>query len=317
MRIGIIGKGGSGKTTLSAALAQQAAMAKEAVLAIDADINQTLGPLLGFDTAVMTALPPLGTEKDRLRRQLLGSSNHIASEQHIVKTTLPTPGGGLVRLSTDDEVLRTHGLWRDNLCLLPIGGFTASDIGVACYHSKTGVVELLLNHLPDTRLQTVITDFSAGADLFASGLFTRYDRLLLVVEPTAQSVQVALQIMAYAADYEVGIWLAAHKLQEPDDLAFITDALGRTVDFSFPAEPAMRQMARRGVLEASQLSPAYRSELQRMLDALRTVPRDRQLYWSQAADWHRKNAFSWANAATGTDLTRQLDEDYLATLNFP
>jgi CO dehydrogenase maturation factor len=316
MRLGIIGKGGSGKTTLSAALALTGA-AQSQVLAIDADINQTLGPLLGFAADAITSRPSLGTNKDILRQHIRGNSARLDSADTIIKTTLPTAGGNLVRLSPTDPVLATHALWRDKLCLLPIGGFTEADIGVACYHSKTGMVELLLNHLPDTRDDLILTDFSAGADLFASGLFTRYDMLLLVIEPTRQSVQVAQQILAYSKPYDVCIHLAAHKLQSTEDMRYLHKLLGHAPDYALPFEPNMAAMARTGVLDLTPLSETYTQELNHILADLCTTPRDRAAYWAGAIDWHRRNAKAWANAATGQQLEAQIDEEFLSTLSYP
>jgi len=44
MKIAFVGKGGSGKTTLSSLFIRHLAAARVPVLAIDADINQHLGP---------------------------------------------------------------------------------------------------------------------------------------------------------------------------------------------------------------------------------------------------------------------------------
>lgn len=68
--------------------------------------------------------------------------------------------------------------------LLATGAFTEEDLGVACYHSKVGAVELLLNHLLDGPGEYLVTDMTAGSDSFASGLFTRFDLTFLVAEPT-------------------------------------------------------------------------------------------------------------------------------------
>jgi CO dehydrogenase maturation factor len=46
---------------------------------------------------------------------------------------------------------------------------------------------------------------TAGADAFASGLFTRFDVTFLVAEPTKQGVSVYLQYTEYAREYDVNI----------------------------------------------------------------------------------------------------------------
>ena len=48
MRIAFVGKGGSGKTTLSALFTRHLVALGRPVLAIDADINQHLGQALGL-----------------------------------------------------------------------------------------------------------------------------------------------------------------------------------------------------------------------------------------------------------------------------
>ncbi len=49
-------------------------------------------------------------------------------------------------------------------------------------------MELLLNHLTDDVGEYMVVDMTAGADSFASGLFTRFDVMFLVCEPTSRSV---------------------------------------------------------------------------------------------------------------------------------
>ena len=83
--------------------------------------------------------------------------------------------------------------------LLATGPFEDDDLGVACYHSKTGAVELYLNHLVDGPGEYVVVDCTAGADSFASGLFTRFDLTVLVAEPTRKGISVYRQWQGYAA----------------------------------------------------------------------------------------------------------------------
>jgi CO dehydrogenase maturation factor len=45
-------------------------------------------------------------------------------------------------------------LFAQRVRLAVTGPFAADDLGVACYHSKVGAVELLLNHLVDPPAST-------------------------------------------------------------------------------------------------------------------------------------------------------------------
>ena len=59
MKIGISGKGGTGKTTLSATLARTLARRGHAVIAIDCDSNPNLALSLGLDPKVSAGLRPM------------------------------------------------------------------------------------------------------------------------------------------------------------------------------------------------------------------------------------------------------------------
>src|ERR1700740_1689077 len=92
-----------------------------------------------------------------------------------------------------DPSHREWSVYAGGVRLMATGPFTEEDLGVACYHSKTGAVELLLNHLLDEAGEYVVVDMTAGADSFASGLFTRFDLTVVVVEPTVRAVSVHQQ----------------------------------------------------------------------------------------------------------------------------
>ena len=61
MRIAVAGKGGAGKTTITATAARLVARSGRCVVAIDADTNPNLAPAMGFDPVKVSAVPILAT----------------------------------------------------------------------------------------------------------------------------------------------------------------------------------------------------------------------------------------------------------------
>lgn len=122
------------------------------------------------------------------------------------------------------------------------GQFDEDDLGVSCYHGKTGAVELYLNHLVDGPGEYVVVDMTAGADTFASGLFTRFDVMFLVVEPTRKGVSVYRQYTDYAGDYGIDIAVVGNKIQSTEDVAFLRAHVGDDLLACIGHLPAVRAM---------------------------------------------------------------------------
>lgn len=89
MKIAFVGKGGSGKTTLSSLFIRHLAANEAPVVAVDADINQHLGAALGLDEAEAAALPAMGAHLSLIKDYLRGSNPRIASAETMIKTTPP------------------------------------------------------------------------------------------------------------------------------------------------------------------------------------------------------------------------------------
>src|SRR5919206_300705 len=230
MKIAFVGKGGSGKTTLSALFIRHLAATGAPVLAVDADINQHLGAALGLDEAEAAALPAMGDRLPLIKNYLRGTTPRIASADKMIKTTPPGAGSRLLRVREDNPVYeacaRPVELDGGAVRLMVTGSFTDADLGVACYHSKTGAVELYLNHLVDGRDEYVVVDMTAGSDSFASGMFTRFDITFLVAEPTRKGVSVYRQYKEYARDFGVVLKVVGNKVQGQDDLDFLRAEVG-------------------------------------------------------------------------------------------
>ncbi|MYV43394.1 ATP-binding protein [Streptomyces sp. SID1328] len=317
MKIAFVGKGGSGKTTLSSLFIRHLVAAGAPVVAIDADINQHLGPALGLDEDEAAALPAMGDRLPLIKDHLRGSNPRIASAETMIKTTPPGSGSRLVRISEPDAIYdacaRPVELDGGAVRLMVTGPFTEADLGVACYHSKTGAVELFLNHLVDGPGEYVVVDMTAGSDSFASGMFTRFDMTFLVAEPTRKGISVYRQYKEYARDFGVTLKVVGNKVQGPDDVDFLREEVGDDLLVTVGHSDWVRAMEkgrppRFALLEDGNV---------RALETLRAAAdatyglRDWERYTRQMVHFHLRNAQSWGNERTGADLAAQIDPGFV------
>jgi CO dehydrogenase maturation factor len=199
MKIAFTGKGGSGKSTLAALFVRYLQAAGQRVLAVDADVNVHLAPLLGVVTGPGAALSHPDNAL-RLRQHLLGSNPRVASAKHFVSTTPPGPGSRLVTLASDDPVLARHAAALDpRTHVLHVGTYEPEDIGAGCYHGHLSILENLLTHLSLAAGDWVVCDMVAGTDAFANSLHAQFDTIVVVTEPTPESVSVARRYRELAA----------------------------------------------------------------------------------------------------------------------
>ncbi|MEV4425451.1 ATP-binding protein [Streptomyces sp. R-07] len=317
MKIAFVGKGGSGKTTLSSLFIRHLAANEAPVVAVDADINQHLGAALGLPDAEAAALPAMGAHLPLIKEYLRGSNPRIASADTMIKTTPPGEGSRLLRVREDNPVYEACArpvlLDDGEIRLMATGPFTESDLGVSCYHSKVGAVELCLNHLVDGADEYVVVDMTAGSDSFASGLFTRFDMTFLVAEPTRKGVSVYRQYKEYARDFGVALKVVGNKVQGRDDLDFLREEVGEDLLVTVGHSDWVRAMEKGRPPRFELLEADNRMSLQALQDAADDsyAHRDWERYTRQMVHFHLRNAESWGNAKTGADLAAQVDPDFV------
>jgi CO dehydrogenase maturation factor len=310
MKVAFVGKGGSGKTTLSSLFIRYLIDQRRTVLAFDADINQHLAMALGMSDEEAVTIPALGGELPLIKDYLRGENPRISSAEAMVKTTPAGSGSQLITVAEDNPIYAR--------CVRDIGGarlavtgpFSEADLGVACYHSKVGAVELLLNHLVDGPGEYVVVDMTAGADSFASGLFTRFDVTFLVCEPTIRSVGVYRQYRDYAREYGVQIAVVGNKVVDDDDLAFLRSEVGADLLACVGRSDHVRAAERGDVRPIGALESRNRLALAAMQGAVDDVTTDWETFQRRAVEFHLRNATAWANDRAGEDLSAQVDPDF-------
>ena len=308
MRIAFVGKGGSGKTTSAAVFARYLAGLGRPVVAVDADINQHLGSALGHDGP---GPRPLGADLAWLKDHLRGVNPRIGPGQ-MIKTTPPGSGSRLLDLDPAGPLLdRYAATTPDGVALLAAGEFDDGDVGVSCYHAKTGAVELVLNHLLDGPGEYVVLDMTAGADAFASGLFTRFDLTVLVSEPTRRGVGVFRQYAELAAGHGVAVRVLGNKVVDAEDASWLREQVGDALLGCVGQSGWVRAAERGGPAPVAALEPGNLAAFAAVLAALDARERDRAAYHRQTVEFHLRNAQAWANSAAGADLSGQIDPGWV------
>lgn len=87
MKLGVVGKGGVGKTTLASLLAHGYARRGQRVIAIDTDSSPNLGVSLGLTPAETDAVPVLP------RSLIVGSTGTMPADEVIARYGRATPAG--------------------------------------------------------------------------------------------------------------------------------------------------------------------------------------------------------------------------------
>lgn len=232
MKVAVSGKGGVGKTTLSAGLARVWAEEGRRVVAIDADPDANLAVALGADAAADAACTPLAKMDDLIEER-----------------TGARPGsGGMFSLNPDvSDVVESCGIDVDGITLLKMG--TVERGGSGCMCSEGAFLKAFMRHLLVDRDDAAILDMEAGIEHLGRGTAENVDVFVVVVEPGARSLQTAQQVRELAADIGVrDVVAVANRVRDPEDEAYVRAALGDIpLVGTIPDSDAVRRADRDGL----------------------------------------------------------------------
>lgn len=239
MKIGVVGKGGTGKTTLSGLIARACADRGQRVVAIDTDSNPNLGLSLGLDESAVATAPLLP------RQLVVGEGGGMSPGDLLAGYGLATPAG----------VTLLHAMRVD-------------EAGAGCTCSSHASVRSLLAATLEEHADVTLVDMEAGLEHLSrsGGTLAHVDVMLVVMEPTHKSLLTAARTIALAE--ELGIIRSrgvANKVR-PEDAAFIEQmAPGSGVPLAgvVPYDPAVIDADRAGqpVQPSTQTQDAIRQVL--------------------------------------------------------
>lgn len=230
MKIAFVGKGGSGKTTASSLFAQYNAQ-HSPTLAIDADINIHMAELLTGEQPNPSLLISEKTPSAAIRRHLIGDNTRIKNTDHFKKSTPPGQGSQLIDVANSQDWFMRHyaTFVSNNLSLAAVGSYSEAGVASSCYHNNLSILENILSHTIDSG--TIVADMVAGTDAFASTLFSQFDMLVFVVEPTSRSISVLHQYIRLAthAGVDEKLYIIANKIEDEDDMQFIRESITQPI----------------------------------------------------------------------------------------
>lgn len=206
MKIAVSGKGGVGKTTISAGLVHCCNSEGFPVYAIDADPDASLGITLGLDPGKLEQLVPLIEMKEVIEDKNAG-------------------GGLFVDLNPAvDDILADYCLCEGNIRFIRMGGIKQG--GSACYCKENSFLHSILTSLLLERKEAVVLDMSAGIEHLTRGTARGVDMMLVVTEPSIVSVKTAA--LAEKLARELGIrqvFLLGNKVRDDGDRDFLESSL--------------------------------------------------------------------------------------------
>lgn len=199
MKIALTGKGGVGKTTVSALLAEKASSLGQDVMAVDGDPDSNLGDSLGIK----------------------GDITPVAEMEDLIEER--TGGSGLVKLNPAVEDIPERFYRKaGDIKVLMMGRVSKGGSGCKC--PENAFLRELLSHLLLDRKETVICDMEAGVEHMGRGTVKGLDALVVVVEPDVRSIKTMTKIESLAEDIQVEkVYVVGNKIRNSEEKDFIKE----------------------------------------------------------------------------------------------
>ncbi|MCF7890087.1 AAA family ATPase [Candidatus Bipolaricaulota bacterium] len=222
MKVAVVGKGGVGKSTISALLSAYGVEQGREVIAIDADPDMNLSSCLG----VRDQVTPLIKLEDLIAER--------------------AGGGGMVKLNPRVSDIPDKFYEKVNGVKLMVFGTVWSG-GGGCTCPENAFLRQILNHLILDRDEVVVVDMEAGIEHLGRGTGEGVDALVAVVEPDRRSIETKLRIEELAEDIGVdNVYTVCNKVRGEADREFLLDAIEEKPLGFIPYSEEIRKSSRNG-----------------------------------------------------------------------
>lgn len=203
MKIAVSGKGGVGKTTISANLAKIFAQNGYNVYAVDADPDSSLGLALGIPEKELENIKPIIEMRDFIGDKIGDGAFYTLNP--------------LVNDVVDKFCIDINGIK-----FLRMGGVKKG--GSDCYCRENTFLKAIVNSLLLDSSDVVILDMGAGIEHLTRGTSKGVDLMLIITEPGKSSVQTARVVEKLAREIGVSkVCFIANKIRTKKEEAFILE----------------------------------------------------------------------------------------------
>lgn len=208
MKIAVTGKGGVGKSTITALLARILSELNKEVILIDADPDMNLAGILGISDD--KALTPIVELKD------------VIAER--TGTTAGTPAPIFKLNPKVDDLPEKYWVDFHGIKFLIMGTIKQGGAGCAC--PENAFLKSFLSYLLINRQEYVILDMEAGIEHLGRGTAIGVEKLLVIVEPSKSSLDTAGRIKKLAGDIGIqNLFVIVNKIKSEDELGYVKKAL--------------------------------------------------------------------------------------------
>lgn len=216
-RVIVTGKGGVGKTTITALLVHLFAREGFTTLAVDEDPQMNLPFALGIPWEERDRIVPLARDFD-----------------YVEEKTGARPGGGyglMLSLNPDvSDVVERFGVrGPGGVNILVMGTVVQAATGCLC--PENTLLESVIRYINLREGEVILMDTPAGVEHFGRTIARGFHHAILVTDPSFNAVQVAVHLAHLAKELGIPhIHLVINRVRSEDDVRKVREILGRSMD---------------------------------------------------------------------------------------